>query len=281
MDRPSEAPYTAAASPAGPAPTTARSNTVDRDVDRGAERGGELRGSWDRRGSSLPITSTSGVPPVRARPGRRSPSRRASRGRGDRSARRGDPGPRGSPGPRPSAVATILTASTTGSVVHAHSPRSSVMAAWNSSSRGPVGFVSTVSTTPRASARDTAGICSASEPPLHQQHAAGGAGRRCAPGRAPPRRPTLRGRDRPAPSPPARPRRRRPAGSIGVVAARHDLDPVVAPVPAELVQQPGALDRVGATIRITGSIGCGLHRMPTHGIEGTGVRRSATGATLA
>ena len=47
-----------------------------------------------------------------------------------------------------SSSTTTLTASTTGAVVHDQSPRSSVIPAWNSSSRGPVGLVSTVSTTP-------------------------------------------------------------------------------------------------------------------------------------
>ena len=39
-----------------------------------------------------------------------------------------------------------------------------MIAPWNSSSRGPVGLVSTVSTTPNDTARDTAGICSGRSP---------------------------------------------------------------------------------------------------------------------
>ena len=59
---------------------------------------------------------------------------------------------------------TTLTASTTGEVVHAHSPSSSVIVPWNSSSRGPVGRVTTVSATPTARARDTACIWSGRRP---------------------------------------------------------------------------------------------------------------------
>ena len=232
------------------------------DVDGDAEGGGELAVGGigeDRRAHHL----DEGVPRRLPAIARRSPARRASPGRGRRWARRADPGPRGSPRPGGRRRSTILTASTTGAVVHAHSPRSSVIAAWNSSSRGPVGLVSTVSTTPSARARDTAGIWSGRRP--HSSSNTQRAVRVTARTPASTSTPSdADGRGRRAPSPRRRPRPSMSARrSTACRPGRHDLEPVVALVATELVEQPSAFGGVARDDEDHRFHGPGVLRAPT------------------
>ena len=140
---------------------------------------------------------------------------------------------------------TTRTVSTTGVVVHAHSASSSVIAAWNSSSRSPVGFVRTMSTTPNDvrphGDRDLLGP----QPPLQQQDAPGA---RCSRTGRGEHSDTIVGRHRDV----RQDHRDRIAGRLQLAeplppgtGAGHQLDAIVAVVASELALHPSPRRVVG------------------------------------
>ena len=127
-----------------------------------------------------------------------------------------------------------------------------MIAPWNSSSRGPVGLVRTVSTTPKAIARDTAGIWSPRRP--HSSNSThrvvGDTFRTLARTSTPSDIPGAKSASTIATGPPV-------ATYLGEschseVTARRDLEAVVPPIPIQLVTKARSLPRSVGTIRITG-----------------------------
>ena len=119
-----------------------------------------------------------------------------------------------------------------------------MIAPWNSSSRGPVGLVRTVSTTPKAAARDTAGIWSPRRPHSSNstQRVVRDTFRTPARTSTPSETPCAKSASTIATAP--------PAATIsvsrddGAVTARHDLQPIVPPIPIQLVTKPRSLRTV-------------------------------------